>query len=193
MSNEHSLSRPLRLPLGPLPSSPDVMSALTLHEPWAWLFAEGIKKSETRSWRPPARLLGELIAMHAAKRPIDWDEVNEVIAKVISELSGEMPTITPDWMPFGAVVATARLRGYLHVKRHETEWLDEYGERIPHKRAVGRLWTGPGSSTEGSVWVDPYGDYSVGRYIWLFEDICKLSEPIPATGRQGIWKWEPQG
>ena len=180
------------MPLGPLPSNSGSMPAITLHEPWAWLAAEGFKKSETRSWRPPARLLGELIAMHAAKRPINWDEVNEVIAKVISELSGEMPTITPEWMPFGAVVATARLSGYLHVKSHETEWIEVHGERIPQQRAVGRLWTGPGSSTEGSVRVDPYGDYSIGRYIWLLEDIRKLPEPIPATGRQGIWKWEPQ-
>ena len=193
VSNEESLSGPLRLFSEPLPSSADSMSAITLHEPWVWLVAEGFKVSETRSWRPPARLLGELIAMHAAKRPIVWSEVNSEIAKVISDVTGELRGVTPEGMPFGAVVATARLSGYLSVECHETEWGEVAGERLSRERAVGQVWTGPCSSTEGSVLIDPYGDYSVGRYIWLLEDIRKLSEPIPAIGRQGIWKWEPQG
>lgn len=63
----------------------------------------------------------------------------------------------------------------------------------------------------------PYGDFRPGRWAWLFEDVKPTSErcpacwgedhcrvcgahpgmrsrgvdPIPATGRQRIWRWEP--
>lgn len=37
----------------------------------------------------------------------------------------------------------------------------------------------------------PYGDFAPGRFAWLLEDIEPLAEPIPATGRQGLWEWEP--
>ena len=41
------------------------MRALTLHQPWASLIADGRKTVETRSWAPPVALLGERIAIHA--------------------------------------------------------------------------------------------------------------------------------
>ena len=44
------------------------MKAITLHQPWASLIAEGVKTIETRSWAPPAALWGERIAIHAATR-----------------------------------------------------------------------------------------------------------------------------
>ena len=194
MKNEHLLSTSLlRLPRDPFPDGLALMKAITLHEPWAWLVAEGFKVMETRSWRPPDRLLGERFGVHAAKRPIRWEEVNEEIAAIIGELSGELRRVVPDSMPFGAMVATAELAGYLRVERHETVWMDMGGVRVPEECAVGPLYTGPCESSEDSVVIDPYGDYSVGRYIWLLDDIRKLPEPIPATGRQGFWNWKPQG
>ena len=44
------------------------MKAITLHEPWATLIACGAKKIETRDWAPPRSLIGERIAIHAARR-----------------------------------------------------------------------------------------------------------------------------
>lgn len=46
------------------------MRALSLHQPWASLIADGIKKIETRDW--PARFRGPL-AIHAAKGNLDKD------------------------------------------------------------------------------------------------------------------------
>ncbi|MYE38465.1 MAG: ASCH domain-containing protein [Candidatus Spechtbacteria bacterium SB0662_bin_43] len=43
------------------------MKVITLHQPWASLIALGIKDIEARSWSPPQRLIGETIAIHAAK------------------------------------------------------------------------------------------------------------------------------
>lgn len=33
------------------------------------------------------------------------------------------------------------------------------------------------------------GEYSIGRYAWILEDIKELSKPIPAKGYLGIWNY----
>lgn len=35
-----------------------------------------------------------------------------------------------------------------------------------------------------------FGEYQVGRYAWILANIRQI-EPVPATGRQGLWNWEP--
>ena len=34
------------------------------------------------------------------------------------------------------------------------------------------------------------GEYSVGRYAWVLEDIEKLENPISVKGHLGIWNYE---
>lgn len=43
------------------------MRALTIKQPWASAIAAGIKRVENRTWPPPARLIGQRIAIHAGK------------------------------------------------------------------------------------------------------------------------------
>lgn len=33
-----------------------------------------------------------------------------------------------------------------------------------------------------------FGDYSGDRHAWVFRDITPLPEPIPAKGKQGLWR-----
>ena len=50
------------------------MKAITLHQLWATLIALGIKRIESRSWRPPCALVSQRIAIHAgARRPTASD------------------------------------------------------------------------------------------------------------------------
>ena len=35
-----------------------------------------------------------------------------------------------------------------------------------------------------------FGDYRPGRFMWILRDICKLAEPVPVKGKQGLWVWE---
>ncbi len=35
-----------------------------------------------------------------------------------------------------------------------------------------------------------YGDYSPGRWAWMYSDIEALEKPIPARGARGLWEWE---
>ena len=88
------------------------MYAITLHQPWASLIALGLKTVETRSWPAPARLVGQRIAVHAAKR---------VVRRPGDPIERELPARWGDhWpvnIPAGAVVATAVLAGIARVAR----------------------------------------------------------------------------
>lgn len=44
------------------------MKAVSLWQPWASLIACGAKTIETRSWPAPRTVVGQRIAIHAAKR-----------------------------------------------------------------------------------------------------------------------------
>jgi len=34
-----------------------------------------------------------------------------------------------------------------------------------------------------------FGDYSLGRFIWVTKNMEKLAEPIKCVGRQGLFEW----
>ena len=34
------------------------------------------------------------------------------------------------------------------------------------------------------------GEYKVGRYAWVLENVEVLEQPIPAKGKLGIWTYE---
>jgi len=65
-------------PPEPLPTTlPARVKAITLWQPWASAMAAGLKRIETRGY-PAERLglrSGDLLAIHAAKRPIPTDEL----------------------------------------------------------------------------------------------------------------------
>ena len=74
------------------------MKALTLWQPWASLIVLRHKRFETRSWKMDG-LIGERIAIHAAKRPskdLDYELINE-LAKL---------ALDPAHLPLGAVVGS---------------------------------------------------------------------------------------
>lgn len=66
-------------------------------------------------------------------------------------------------LPLGAVVAVATLADVISTEAAI--------QRYPDQR--------------------PFGDYTPGRYAWLLENIEPFDRPIAASGRQGIWTWEP--
>ena len=103
--------------------------------------AYGYKSIETRSWQPPKGLIGSRIAIHAAKRPIprkaERNSLHSDIHDAMHEIYG-----AADWykkMPYGAVVATAKL-----TLGAETWWR--------HKR-----YAPPPRSRLRQESVDPYG------------------------------------
>ena len=154
------------------------MKAVTLHQPWASLVRDGHKTIETRSWPAPKALLGQRIAIHAGKRPIDVDDWPD-------ELYDEICEIYPDWIdgprerfPLGVIVATAVLARAAQVVHLE----DDFEPPIAYF-ALG--------SPPKFVRTDEFGDFSEGRWLWMLRDIEPFEPPVPARGSQGLWEWEP--
>ena len=77
---------------------------MTLHQPYASLIAQGYKKIETRSWRPPAALIGQPLAIHAGQKLIIPKDT--ACLQAVSDCLGE------DWakqLPRGQILAIVRL------------------------------------------------------------------------------------
>ena len=156
-------------------TSAEPVYAITLHQPWASLIASGIKKVETRPWPAPARLVGQRIAIHAGRR---------LIRRPGDAIEGELRArLGENWrvvVPTGAVVATAVLAGTARVAHIDP--LTGHAVHDPGAEvgcAAGR----------GRTPIDPWGDFSVGRWLWFLDDVEALPEPIPAIGRQSFWLW----
>jgi len=164
--------------------------AITLWQPYAGLIACGHKTVETRSWAPPPSLIGERIAIHAAKRKPKRDEWLAVFEccehlRPIDKhpIAAQCDPITgrgwQDNIVLGAVVATARLAraGRVHYR----------SRTHAHYEAIRR----PGRCRDSQEYREPVcrcGDFGLGRYLWLLADIQPLPKPIPARGHQGLWE-----
>ena len=155
------------------------MKALTLWQPWASAIALGSKRIETRSWSTNYR--GPL-AIHAAKRR----NVDELIYygccwNWCGALGVKMGRHNDIWdtLPFGAIVATCEL-----VDCRPTETFT-VGELDTKRRPDGDVH-------HTYAWTErQLGNFDPGRFGWLLADIVPLDEPVAATGRQGLWDWQP--
>ena len=82
------------------------MKALSLFQPWATLVILGIKGWETRTWKPSGLVIGERIAIHAAK---GWTSDEIECALELASLN----ILPPDTdLPRGAIIGTVRFTGY---------------------------------------------------------------------------------
>lgn len=66
----------------------------------------------------------------------------------------------PEWFPRGCIVAVGILIDVVPTARIRNQLFDR------------ELF---------------FGDYSDGRFAWIFDRIRPLAEPIPETGRLGLW------
>lgn len=141
------------------------IKAITLWQPWASLLALGPKKYETRSWKTNHR---GWIAIHAASK---FDGlVNDAYHRFEKELI-EIG-YDPIWeAPRGAVVAIANLSSIIKC-----------GGALTSQYLIPDLHD-----------VLPYGDYSPGRFVWVFSEIVPVLPPVPATGGQRLWNWDAPG
>lgn len=178
------------------------MKAISLWQPFASLISGGLKSFETRHFPPPASLLGKRIAIHAAKRhhkreEREWwvdtvaylrhmagdDEFSDA-AYMLDKLVGwKVQFHAGNPIPRGAIVCTAVLDGAYQCGDHvmmrgRPMW--SAAKVMPGSRSINTYTT-----------VDPYGDYSPGRWAWRLDDVKVLDVPIPAVGKQGWFDWDP--
>jgi hypothetical protein len=180
------------------------MKAISLWQPWASLIACGAKPYETRNWAPPRDLIGATIAIHAAKK-IDqqaaqmatdlmygqMDNHGGLAEKLEASWGGDhacdelMGTFANTIMPIGCIVCTARLDAAFQLGDRAE------GTAVEARKVVRRL-TSRQMPDCFTVRLDDFGDYSPGRWAWLFRDVKPLIPPPPAIGRQGFFDL-PQG
>jgi hypothetical protein len=101
--------------------------ALTVRQPWAWAIAAGLKALENRSWRPPAELLGQRIAIHAGTGP-DREGERWCAAHGIE---------VPAELPRGELVAVARIVGVVE-ESDDLWWRGPLAWRLADVRPVPR-------------------------------------------------------
>lgn len=161
------------------------MKALSLWQPWATLIAIGEKRLETRPWRPPEAVLraGERIAIHAGKHtgelyhcargefPQALERGGLVYPYLAPGIVREDQLHQPQFLPFGAVVATAVIGGCCEVPVGG-----------PFRSAYLRRWLDESPPSERA-----FGDYTEGRHVWRLDDVRRLSEPVPTRGFQKLW------
>jgi len=150
------------------------MKVISIQQPWASLAVLGFKKIETRSWKTNYR--GELL-IHAScgknykrldnNNPL-WSHYNRLCAlKQIDSIDG---------LPFGAIIGKVKLSEVT-----TTDFYKQCSLSIPLRDRYSK----PEWAQELA-----FGDYSPGRYGWLFSDPLVFDKPILVKGRLGLWEYE---
>ncbi len=161
------------------------MKALTVLQPWATLIITGAKPYEFRSWRPHAKLVGERIVIHAAKRELMQTEVAHLLCllrdgqdegekadtAVESCLNADkaLPVLQRAWAPSYDPLRTQAGVGTAIIgePRLAQEIAEELG--VPRVNDSDR--------DQHAFWAWPMLDPP----LWL--------APIPMRGAQGFWTW----
>lgn len=170
------------------------MKALTIRQPWASLIALGVKHIETRSWS--TRYRGPLV-IHAGKA-VDWprSHVPEVDA-ALHEHGRCVVDITQRGNPYlGAVVAVVDLVDVVPIIDGSLGWTED-SDTPP--AAVVVSWHSAAmlvDTREIGSFPDltdqlPYGNFTPGRYAWLLDNPRVVDPPIPAKGKLGPWRPDP--
>lgn len=168
------------------------MKAISLWQPWASLVAIKAKTIETRHWPAPSRMIGKRIAIHAAKRWTQDEELlcfTEPFTSVLCEHFNITATcasrehflqeaITCD-LPKGAIVATAILAYCVPSEQ-------VFAASDPSISDSG--WIKEANRVQAYPYEFAFGNLKPERYAWLLRDIEALPEPIPFKGAQGFFE-----
>lgn len=155
------------------------MRAISLWQPYATAIAIGSKHIETRHWYTAYR--GPL-AIHAAKR-LNKSELIHIAscwnwcgALAPSGLSMGGKKSLWELLPFGAIIATCRLVDCRPTDAFTQAELDT--PRTPADRRPGQLHD----------WCErQMGNFELGRFGWVLEDVKPTRRPVPFKGAQGFF------
>lgn len=158
------------------------LTAITLWEPWASAMACGIKTVETRSWRPPDKHIGKRVVIHSARQAFASNGVGGYVVRdldlpayrTLRDYVGGDPEMHENY-PKGSVIAVGTLTAAYPTDDVRIAWETDHTDVVDGRLLVSR--------DEHAL-----GDYTKGRWAWLFTDVRRL-HPNPARGRQQFWTW----
>lgn len=155
------------------------MRAISLWQPWASAVAVNAKRVETRHWATPYR---GALAIHAAQRKVVlelmhygscWNWAGALRPANSPANTSHWPDLT--LLPFGAIVAVCNLVECRPTDSFTNAELD--APRLP-----------PGETLDSYQWTErQMGNFELGRFGWVLEDIRMLREPVPFKGHQGFF------
>ncbi len=143
------------------------MKVITVWQPWAQLLAAGYKHNETRNWRTNYR--GEIL-IHAAKKDPIWGisvMPDEAWEKALLSFGLYESFNRFEKFPTGVIIGKAKLTD---CKLIDESYYQLTKDLCPEEFA--------------------YGDFTPGRWAWVFEDPEIFENPVPAAGKQGLWSWD---
>ncbi len=137
------------------------MKAITVLQPWAWLLVSGKKRCETRPWKTDYR--GEIL-IHAGKKDMTSTVMQQTFFEAKCMKRAGVPSAE---IATGAVIGKAVLVNCVQI--------DETMRELIRKQHF-----------------DEYalGCYSPGRYAWVLENPQMFKNPIPASGKLGLWDFD---
>lgn len=139
------------------------MKAVSLWQPWASLIACGAKTVETRSWPAPRTVVGQRIAIHAAKRTSELTMTREPLFRDALRDHRDRVRLVGGELPLGFIVATAVLAECF---------------RMDAARCADVRTTAPLEYA--------FGHWEPGRFGWRLTDV-EVVEPIAYRGAQGVF------
>lgn len=143
-----------------------VVDVITLYQPWATLMALKEKGFETRCWGTKHR--GRL-AIHAGNK-IDYEACKQPRIKAVLEKHG---ITNPEQLPTGCIIAISSIFDCVQmVECRESK----FGVKVPGYKLSDQEYD--------------FGHYAAGRYAWIVANIRRPKEPIPAKGKQRLWKFD---
>ena len=159
------------------------MKCISLHQPWSQLLVVGIKTYETRSWPCPPSIIGQRIAIHAAKRKPEFAHVGEWVVASHDDRAGmwrrdDPRSLVP--LPLGCIVGTATITASLPIVSACVAASSYPADGI-YVCTCGKhegLWRDSEWEVDLSDQL-PYGDWTPGRYAWLIEDVVPTTERCP--------------
>jgi hypothetical protein len=126
-----------------------------------------IKQFETRHWAMPTRLIGQTIAIHAAKRD------------------------TPDEREFWLDVVMNPERRELYGRAFASLGIQNYND-LPRGAIIGTVQFAASQGTDDMVVSEieeDWGNYWPNRFAWPASLATPFEKPIPCLGRQGFFHW----
>lgn len=185
------------------------MKALTIRQPWASLVALGAKHIKTRTRPAPKAMIGQHFAVHAgvALGGRHLDQFGEWTLHVppyvedgqhhqlrrLGAIERDNRTLNMEHvrvLPLGAIVATARLVACLPM----VDSGDEGAIRTLDIDPNGSLWIVEAKADDDDDQEQreitdqlPYGDFTPGRWAWLFDDVKLTTERCPACMVRADW------
>ncbi len=151
------------------------------------------------------------IAIHAGAKRITpwertgyWEHRSAALGRDFLMLrhNGWLPESVPNMieMRYGAILGTVAVEYVAPVvfldDAAPAGWEDDQPViETSRDDAKGRmliLWSNGDTDGHDELISDqaPYGDWVPGRWAWRLTNPEPFDEPIPAKGRQGVWRWE---